>query len=425
MKRAKLAPAALSLVLLLTGCGPQPAGPGSADSARWNPALNNILGLTAEQRLEDYDYFRDTLQNSYLYLGVHDREVPDDPSSGIFDEYRELIAANDTDEAFYTALYSCLYRLNGFGHLWLIEPEGYQATVEAAQLGAYSDKPYWAEVIGSSKAREGYAKLSAYLAERDKDDPYDGQSPTVDEDYQNLRTMLLPGGEIGYIKIDSFLAPYEYEEEQNALFAFYEQAANCTDLIIDLTENSGGSELYWQNLIVAPHIDQPLACENYALLAKSENNTPYIESAFRPEELHPIAELPKLPAFQQSGTQAATHFIVSKLAVSPSAYRSPFRGRLWFLVNESVYSASESLCVFAKQTGFATLVGTQTGGDGIGALDPVYMTLPNSGLMIQYSMMFGLNPDGSSSEEAGTTPDIVSPAGETPLITALRAIIEK
>ena len=67
------------------------------------------------------------------------------------------------------------------------------------------------------------------------------------------------------------------------------------------------------------------------------------------------------------------------------------------------------------------MVGTQTGGDGIGALDPIFLRLPNSGFLIQFSMMYGLNPDGSSSEEAGTTPDILSPAGEPALVTALRA----
>ncbi|MFQ7853800.1 MAG: S41 family peptidase [Flavonifractor plautii] len=90
------------------------------------------------------------------------------------------------------------------------------------------------------------------------------------------------------------------------------------------------------------------------------------------------------------------------------------------LVDESVYSASESFVLFCQQTGFATLVGRTTGGDGIGAMDPVYLQLPNSGILIQYTVPFGLNPDGSSNEEMGTTP-ICLPGGGTPLITALRA----
>ena len=55
---------------------------------------------------------------------------------------------------------------------------------------------------------------------------------------------------------------------------------------------------------------------------------------------------------------------------------------------------------------------------GIGALDPVFLQLPNSGILVQFTMMFGLNGDGSSSEETGTTPDILSPAGEPALVTA-------
>lgn len=67
-------------------------------------------------------------------------------------------------------------------------------------------------------------------------------------------------------------------------------------------------------------------------------------------------------------------------------------------------------------------MGSPTGGDGIGALDPVFLQLPNSGILVQFTMMFGLNGDGSSSEETGTTPDILSPAGEPALVTALRAM---
>ena len=41
-------------------------------------------------------------------------------------------------------------------------------------------------------------------------------------------------------------------------------------------------------------------------------------------------------------------------------------------------------------------------------MDPVYLQLPNSGILIQYTVPFGLNSDGSSNEEMGTTPDLVS-----------------
>ena len=271
----------------------------------------------------------------------------------------------------------------------------------------------------TQKGYERLAELMEFYGEDESGSWSEGEAG------ENVRTLLLEESGVAYVKIDSFPAEFEeaYAEDQKTLTAFFNAAGKCKDLIIDITDNSGGNEGYWQNLIVAPLIDQPLSCTNYALLANSGNNRPYIENVFSPEDLHPISELPKLPKLNRDGIEAATHFVESTLAVKPAAKGAAFRGNVWVLVGPYVYSASESFSVFCQQTGFATLVGEKTGGDGIGALDPIFLRLPNSGLLVQFTMMFGLNADGSSSEEAGTTPDVRSPAGEPPLITALRAAL--
>ncbi len=411
---------ALTLVIftLLTAC----AAPAAEPDSRWDPALKNALGLTPAQRLEDYDYFVKTLKDSYLCLGVHDRENPDDPAERVFAGYREMILENDSDEAFYSAVYSSLYRLGPYGHLWIIEPEDYDGMLDWCGHEDTSGRERWKELIEASE--EQYKTLKTYLDSLGEDEG--GGSWSGGEAGENLHTLLLPEAGVAYLKVDSFLTDYDpnYQTEAQAIRDFYNAAGGCTDLIIDLTDNSGGSELYWQNLLVPPLIDAPLSCTNYALLADSENNRPYIENVFAPEDLHPIAELPDLPKLNRDGLEAATHFVESTLRVEPAAERAAFHGRVWLLVGPMVYSASESFSVFCQATGFATLVGAQTGGDGIGALNPIMMRLPNSGILIQFTMMYGLNPDGSSSEEAGTTPDIPSPAGEPALVTALRAVRE-
>ena len=404
------------LSCLLAGCGAPQEMPGSESSP-----LDHALGLTQEQRLEDYDYLVKTLEDSYLCMGVRDRDNPEDLSADIFQEYRELIQDSDSDEMFYSAIYSALFRLGTYGHLQIVEPDAYQSYCQAYGDGGITGRGHWLEVLTDPVTVQGYEKLQALLdaeGEEDTADMGDGETAA------NLHTLILPGGDVGYVKIDSFPAAYEdsYAADQASLWDFYRQTADCTDLIIDLTDNSGGSEVYWQQLLVAPLTDRPLSCTNYALLADSDNNHPYIQEAFSPEELHPIQELPDLPRLEQDGIQAATHFVESTLSVEPAADLPPFQGRIWVLVGPAVYSASESFAVFCQETGFATLVGSPTGGDGIGALDPVFLQLPNSGILVQYIMMFGLNADGSSSEEAGTTPDILSPAGEPALVTALRAI---
>lgn len=418
MKRAWLS-LVLAFCLLLAGCAAPAAEP--EEDSRWDPALKNALGLTGEQRLEDYDYLIKTLKDSYLCLGLRDRENPDDPAEGIFREYREMIEENDSDQAFYSAVYSTLWRLGSYGHLWIIEPEDYEGMLDWCKHQDTTGREQWKAVTEASE--EHYKRLSAYL-----DALGDGGGGSWDggEAGENLHTLLWPEAGIAYLKVDSFLTDYDpdYRKEARAIRDFYNAAGDCTDLILDLTENGGGNEGYWQDLLAAPLTDVPLSCTNYALLASSENNRPYIDNVFEPGDLHPIAELPDLPRLNRQGLEAATHFVESTLRVEPAAERAAFRGRVWLLVGPSVYSASESFAVFCQATGFAALVGTQTGGDGIGALDPVMMRLPNSGILIQFTMMYGLNPDGSSSEEEGTAPGILSPAGEPALVTALRAIRE-
>ena len=404
------------LPCLLAGCAapetPEETG-GSAD---------RLLGLTQAQRLEDYDYLVRTLADSYLCMGVRDRDNTGDLSTDIFQEYRELIQESDSDEMFYSAVYSALFRLGTYGHLQIVEPDAYRSYCQAYEDDSPADRAHWREVLTDPVTVQGYERLQALLDAMGGTDP--AAAPDSGDSAANLHTLILPGGDVGYVKIDSFPAEYEdaYEADQAALWDFYRQAADCTDLVIDLTDNSGGSEVYWQQLLAAPLTDRPLSCTNYALLAESGNNRPYIQEVFSPEELHPIADLPDLPKLERDGIQAATHFVESTLSVEPAAERAPFHGRIWVLVGPAVYSASESFAVFCQETGFATLVGSPTGGDGIGALDPVFLQLPNSGILVQFTMMFGLNGDGSSSEETGTTPDILSPAGEPALVTALRAM---
>lgn len=105
--------AAAVLPCLLAGCGAL-GGPESEV-----PSMDHLLGLTQEQRLEDYDYLVQTLGDSYLCMGVRDRDNPEDPSAAIFQAYREMIQESDSDEVFYSAVYSTLFRLGTYGHLWI------------------------------------------------------------------------------------------------------------------------------------------------------------------------------------------------------------------------------------------------------------------------------------------------------------------
>ncbi len=130
--------------------------------------------------------------------------------------------------------------------------------MRAYEDGGIQDREHWREVLTDPVTVRGYERLQTLL------DAYgEGTARSIQPIRRSLprtsHTLLLPGGDVGYVKIDSFPAEYEdsYATDRAALTDFYRQAADCTDLIIDLTDNSGGSEVYWQQLLAAPLTDRP------------------------------------------------------------------------------------------------------------------------------------------------------------------------
>ena len=326
------------LALCLLTLGVVPAG-AKEKTAPFDP--QHFLGLTQAQRLEDFDYLVETLGDSFLCMGVRDRENPDDLSADIFRDYREMLAESDSDQEFYKVIYSTLYRLGGYGHLSMIEPEDYRRMLDWCENQDTSGREQWKKLFEDPVTRKGYKGLADLMDFFGEEESQGWNEP---EPRENVRTLLMPESGVAYVKIDSFLADYDeqYARDAKTLTDFFNAARDCKDLIIDVSDNSGGNEGYWQDLLVAPLIDKPLSCANYALLADSENNRPYIDNVFAAEELHPISELPKLPKLNRDGIQAATHFVESILAVKPAQERTAFRGNVWVLVGPYVYSASES-----------------------------------------------------------------------------------
>lgn len=151
-------------------------------------------------------------------------------------------------------------------------------------------------------------------------------------------------------------------------------------------------------------------------------NKSFIKEAFSKDNISilPISELPEFKALNALDKNEMTHFLPIEWTIVPKK-RVDFHGKIWLLVDEKVFSTSEGLASACKENGCAVLVGKRTGGDGVG-IDPALLVLPNSKIVFRYSMMYGLNADGSCNAEAGTEPDIISKEGESPLDTCLNEI---
>ena len=387
-----------------------------------NPNWNH---MTSAQMLADFDTLYQALDENYPYFEVGARMS----GTGLrqtHDETRQKVAACKSDMEFFLTIDDWL-RTDGAqaGHLGVLFPSMFNAFREVyTEMAQSPDDPYAAAYSDprAVKGYEGFGKLFDPVFDRVMA-YYGDETDAQAEAAPNVETKIIEPGKIAYVKIRAF-DMMQYDKDEKTLKDFYRQVGDYDHLIIDISENGGGGMSYFDNLIVEPNIDQPLDVSFYSLF----QNGPLVRKFLGTDEwmdseaCKPASEFPQLAPFRRGDLKDVDYYLESTVTENPKpGAEKLFRGRIWMLVSDAVYSSSEWAAIVSKATGFATLVGTQTGGDGIGS-DPIPVVLPNSGLIVRFSPIYGVTSDGFGSEEYGTTPDIVSPEGEAPLDTCLRAI---
>ncbi len=381
------------------------------------------LGLTTEQKQEDLDYLYKILEENYPYMNLLERKLGVNLEEE-YKEVREMTAQTTTDAQLFVLLEWLTGKAELTGHLSVITPFEYDYFVEVYRsLENMAEEEHarmtkLADAYGNEESAETYDALTDLMwPVYQKVMDYYGQTPSGGQDETpNVETKILEEGRIAYIAIHSFDMS-KYDESKKALFDFYEQVQDYEHVIFDLTGNGGGGSVYFDDLIAAPNIDEPLKVDTYFLMKDGEHNLSYFEK----EMFAPSAPLAEMPRMNQEDLQELSLALLQENVVMPLYEEKLLKGKLWMLVDGAVFSSSEYAAMMTKASGFATLVGTTTGGDGIGT-DPLPVVLPNSKIIVRYSEFYGVTNDGAGSQEFGTEPDILCKAGETPLEACLRAI---
>lgn len=96
--------------------------------------------------------------------------------------------------------------------------------------------------------------------------------------------------------------------------------------------------------------------------------------------------------------------------------------KFWLITGRKTYSAGDRFTDICKQTGFARVIGQNTAGTGTNSIGPMFTILPNTGLLIRFDVMYGLNNEGYCVDEHGTPPDVYTVNGKTSLETCLEEI---
>lgn len=355
--------------------------------------------LTTEQKLEDFEYLYQIVKENFPFLKVNQRVSGIDWLANKA-KYQKRIERTKDDLSFKRTLRTIMVELNN-GHSNLISFEDYayfKKLYTNTKENATIHKP-WLDVLNQPVSKARYAT---------------SESTSLDSQMEQL--ISLPAAvtteiiskDVAYLKIPT-LDTFQIEPDMKVIKPFLQKVRNYQTLIIDIRGNGGGDDSYWSWHLVPMLISKPISYHTYTLFRGGTYSIPFIEAKlerkFSDLEAIPKIELKSSSSLAPEIMTDFQRYVKVNNTITPKDSIN-FKGEIYLLVDQSIYSSSEAWAVFAEQTKWATLVGSRTGGDGIG-FEPILLSLPNSGYILRLPIALGLKADGFIDDEVKVTPSIV------------------
>lgn len=367
--------------------------------------------LTEEQKIEDFNYLYKTIEENYPFLETNKRLNNVDWLSKK-EEYLQRVKNTKSDIEFLMTLNSILSELNN-GHTHMITNSSqFRDFREIYSMNKGWQKKVQLSVLDNKKA------LARYNINKNEKIPVLNQGKNENtEGIRNASTKDIVEGKIGYIYIPQMISYYNMGNDIELIDEYLNNIKEYQALIIDIRGNGGGDSYYWISYLVPKLIDKVYENTNYSFWKDGEIINNYLKKSkvkystgFGEVKDLDTTKLVNLPVEVKEDFK---YYSKNTMEISPNEDSIKFKGNIYMLVDKGVYSSSEAFASFAKQTGFATLIGERTGGDGI-CSDPLLHMLPNSGYVFRFSKDMGTTADGTSNEEFKTEPDyLIEYAGKT------------
>lgn len=358
--------------------------------------LNSIPeGFTTEEYLQDYDYLWEQLETDYIYFPVlQDMGIDIDLIKG---QNRQVIEEQVADiYDYYLVLSDMCESLHCLGHLDVLDYEGYQVFKNNLDFNLELRN-----VLYVPQTVETYQSLQAHSSQI-----HDNADVLFEPE-----TAYDPNHKAVIITISSF--KYDNKDiiyESLKLFGDYE----VNHIIFDITGNPGGNDANWRDGIVAL-FEGTYTWEKRWYCRETTLTQQWIWNELDPVSVNTWGN-DLLPGFVED--LDLTHCVVQcdELVGKNLVPASLSAAQRWLLVDSGTYSSADNFADFCKKTGWATLVGRNTGGDGA-TNSSVFCGLPNTGLVIRFKCGAQENSKELLAATVGTIPDIISSKYDAPLTT--------
>lgn len=357
--------------------------------------------LSQEEMVEDFNYLFNEIRDNYPFFGVLKRKYGIDFLSN-YSKYLSEVKFCKNDEEFTRTMDKIIGDLHN-DHATIAQKPYVEETLDYYSH-FWKDPSMYYEFLTMNKesVRDRYGVKG--LQSKDlKNKKSLKKARDTENSGENLEVKLLDK-ELGLVKINEMLAEYELDDDMEKLDKFLEENENLKALVIDIRGNSGGNIEYWQEYLLPRLIDKKVFVNNHMFFKDGMRTRLLLKSEGISCENISNVDLGKMDLEHKEDLKDFSYYSKDKIEISP-LNDNKFKGNLYLLVDEGVYSAAEGMANFCKNAKIAKLLGQKTGGDGI-TLGLINDVCPNSGLVFTYTNTLGYSQDGLINEEEKTSPDI-------------------
>ncbi len=361
--------------------------------------------LDREDYIEDFNFVYETLKTHYPFFEINKRKNGVDWLSNK-KSYEEYISKSKNDEDFFNKMNDILSDLNNVHTNLVPEKNGIFTYIIYKTMPHNNWRYDISKIYEKDRVRSRYSINSSTVNEFINNNIKNDKENLDNSDYQNLTTDILIKDKLAYIKINSMLGEKFIGDDRDILSDFLCIIKSYPYLIIDIRGNGGGDTRYWQDFLLPRIIDKEYETTVYSFFKNGDLNRKIIKQKGVKKNVNEFLTNRVFNDDVSSIIKDFEYYGKSKIKINPSKDSIKYKGNIYLLVDEGVYSSSETLASFCKETELAKLVGTKTGGDGIG-FDPMQIDLPNTGYVLRFANDLGITESGSINEMDQTTPDII------------------
>lgn len=362
------------------------------------------FNLSKEDYIEDFNFAYNTLKEHYPFFEVNKKLYGIDWLSNK-EKYEAYIAESKDDADFFTRMNTILADLNNL-HTQLVP--SYMGL--EYYISYYSNpKCTWrhdiAKIYEKDDVRRRYNINNEVI--ENVINQYIKSDDEVNKTYsKNLMTENIIKDKLAYIRISSLIGMEYINQDRDIVINYLNEIKDYPFLIIDIRGNGGGDSRYWAYFLLPNIIDKKYETKNYLLIKSGELNKKIFEQFNFNKDVKTFLDKSSFSRDVKDILKDFDGYLAFDSIIEPSEDSIHYKGKIYLLVDNGVYSSAEMLASFCKETKLATLVGSRTAGDGIG-FDPMQVALPNTAFVLRFSNNMGLTESGSINELDQTMPDII------------------